>query len=735
MKSFLFALALIHLAPPVFAQTPRAELSAFLVRMGLEDYVAMTREAQTQGLQYNEMNRRQQNMNMRTYETVNSSRELSVYIFSELEPRLADPATGTALADFTAKMLALKPLPPRTDYPADIMALPEGEKRSAAVNGWLAMQRREQMETHARQIVSDITGLLYGKQLAGHERDIEKIYAHVAVIVDRMYLDTLVGQTRYFGRGLAALLARHAKLTNDKMNLTTLSKTLRSKYEMRIENFLGDEWIIDGSAGAQKVKVENGSMVLTRNLSAESLQIAFAAVSALPESRKIAKNLGLIGQLRAAPFFVTPEDAAQGMTLVTKIKDKIQQMDLPMSAGFSHVGYVMVKEDPQTGVKMTFTIDNYPQMTADSSGVLANPGGVRVTGLEQMLDASHHSKIAIGTINHAKFHAWSQEASQVIGYPKDEVIYDSDAVEMKDGEHIVSENPRRDPWKIHISRAEYDDLHRMRDPDQWYKAASDNFIQKGLMDMFKRGVYFQWVTAGAYFKGGAYCSQTGFLAWLQSNGDFIERAYSPGKADEFKAKLEEMQKTIPGFKPADGWSWHVRFLARLGRLAEMMKAKNILPSIADKILASGLVQQSLMFEKMDIVAPSGLLAQDHVDSRIIDLKDRTLGERVKTSYHGYKENDRALTEEIDRLLPRTEQRFRRLLTKRVNPTDSAGAAMRDIEYRMATYGEKGIKTPGVSPDEVAEIGAENGMKSVRRRWIREGRPDAAIPACTKVFAN
>lgn len=745
----LFAVLLVSLSV-VFslaagAQTAPSELRQFLFNMGLEDYVAMTKAAQDKGLQYNEMNRRQQNRNMKTYSTVNASRELAILIYSELEPRLQDTKTRADLVEFAAKMLALKPVPPRMDYPASVMKRPKGEERTAAVNEWLDQQRRIQMEDHSRQIVADIASLLYGDQIPNHGTEVARFYDLVTTIVDRMYMDTLVGETRYLGRGLAALMARHEKLAGHRDLTKALSKELAVKYEGHLENFLGDQWIIDTSSGEKSIKVENGTMLLTRNLSADSLQIAVGALASIPESRRIGRKLGLIGQLRASPFFVSPEDAADGLSVRERLHDKIQQMNLPLSAGFSHVGFVMVKEDAQTGLKMTYTIDNYPQMAADQSGILANPGGMRITGLEQMLDSSHHSKIAIGVIDHAKFHAWSQEAAQVVGYPKDGVIYDSQAIQLKDAEPVLPEHPQSDPWRIQISKDEYDRLHRIQDPDQWYKAASDNFIKKGLLDLFERGTYFQWVTAGAYFKGGAYCSQSGFLAWLQSNGDFIERAYSPGKAEQFKAHLEEMQKTVPGFKPADGWSWHVRFLARLGHLAEKMKEQKVLGGIAKKILANGVVQQSMLFAGMDIVAPSGLLSQDHVNTKVFDLKDHRLEDRMKTPYREYRVGQEAegrrgsasfAMEAIERALPRTEKRFQRHAHAHMDPSDVAGAAMRDIEYRMAVYGAEGKKTIGVTPDDVAEIGSRESMERIREDWIKRGRPDAVRgPQCEGVFAK
>ncbi|MBX3034923.1 MAG: hypothetical protein KF865_13465 [Bdellovibrionaceae bacterium] len=726
MKAAFYATAVV-LSFSAFAATAAGgaradERREFLKGLGFEDHVAITREYQRQKLYYNEMNRRQQDRNLKTYETVNASRELAILIFEGLDARLENGPDRAALVEFTAKMLALQPLPPPLDYPKSVMSRPAGEERSAALNDWLIGQRRQQMETHSRQVVADIAGLLHGDDLQGRERELGRLYHLVSTIIDRVYLDTQVGETRFFGRALAALIARQDQTSPRSGLRSALAQEVR-RYDLHLENFLGDQWIIDSSSGPRRVPVENGTMLSTRNLAVESLQIAFAALPANRGDRWRAKARGLVGQLRSMPFFVTPEDAAEGMSMAKQIKDKIQQLDLPMNWGLSHIGYVLVKRDRKTGIKMSWTVDNYPQTTADSSQILANPGGVRLAGLEQMLDPSHHSKIAIGRIDHEKFHAWAQESRREIGYPKDGAVFDSFAVGLQEGHAVAPNEPKSDPWMIHLTPQEYEKLHDQKNPEAWYRDVSENFVNKGLMDMLYRGVNFQWVTAGMYFKGGAYCSSTGFIAWLQSTGLSIERLFRSGEGARYRAELARQQLEKPGFRPTDGWSWHVRLLNNLGQLAERMQGKNILPKVAERILGNNAVRQAMLFTQMDIVAPSGLMAQAHVKTEIVDLADRRIDERLRLPYRDYREKNAKLLSDVERLLPRENEAFRRHLSRRMDPSDTSGAAMRDVEYRMAVMGMRQKKTKGLDPADMAVLGAERSMVKVLHEWERRGTPD------------
>lgn len=722
MRFFAFGLAfaLVTLSSFAGAQsaTSAADLRAYLGRLGFADHTAIIRDRHDRGLTDNEMTRRQQLRNIKSYETVNASRELAIEIFSRLESRLSDDNVRIALAEFTAKMLALHPLPPQTDYPESVMSQPEGNARSKAVTEWLDARRREQMESHARMITADIAGLVFGKDLSSRTSDIERIYDHVAVIVDRMYMDTLIGDTRFFGRALAALIAREERRL-PRGWLARLADQARGR-GFFLENVLGDRWLFETSKGPRWMPITNGSIITTRNLSAESLQISFAAVSTDKATARRAKKLGLVGKLRSYPFFVTPSDAAKGMSAWTHLRDRIQQLNLPMSAGFSHQGYAVVKEDPETGVRMSWALDAYPQLAADSSGILANTGGVRLVGIEQLLDPSHHSKIAIGNIDATKFHAWAKESVATVGYPKNGVIFDSTALELENAHPIVPQEPRRDPWTIRISQDEYRRLHSIRDPDRWYAEASDRFVN-GLLDMLYRGVYFQWVTDGIYIKGGAYCSQVGFLSWLASTGVSIERLFPKGNADLYKSTLKKMQETQSGFNSADGWSWHVRTAAAVGDLARKMKNLGIMTSAADKVLSSSSVQQAQKFVKMQIVAPSGIISQEHVDVEVFDLKDRSIADRVKLSYREYHANDSGIERRVNDLLPRGPGR---LLSTTSSPSESAGAAMRDVEYRMAIFGSRGVPTPGISTEEIAKAGSEAELTLLRTDWEKRGQPDS-----------
>ena len=133
----------------------------FLFNLGFNDVPKEIRERIEAHNYLTVLNLRQMEANAVAYEAV-SSRELSLLILDETEFATKDlsSALGTKMARFTAKMLAMKPLAPATDYPTEILNMPKGEARETALVDWLHQQRARQMLSHKNRLFSDVVSLL-----------------------------------------------------------------------------------------------------------------------------------------------------------------------------------------------------------------------------------------------------------------------------------------------------------------------------------------------------------------------------------------------------------------------------------------------------------------------------------------------------------------------------------------------------------------------------------------------
>lgn len=722
LKNGLLAITLL-MGSMGWAQSSPEELRQFLVEMGFQDRAAQIREAQAKGDYFNELNWRQQNRNMRSYEVMNMARELAITIYTQIESELANPEQQRQFAEFTAKMLALQPEPPPQKLPTEVMAVPEGTERELAAKAWLDQRRREVMESHTRKVVSDMIQLMFKGQTAGNERAIERLYAMTSSIVDRLYLDGIVGDTRYLGRALTYVLVRDARNQN-RAGMEKQLQTYTRNRRLHLENFVaaadadpkksGVEIVLDTSSGARRIRIDSGSMMMTRNLSASSLNIALAAVPADKEDYKRAKKLGIVGNILSAPFFITPEEARDKLTWAERISDKISQLNISLNDGMSHISVFAVKQSGN--IRAPWKFDSYPQMTNDVSDYTANMGGVRFTGLEQTLSLEHHSRVLIANVDPVKFHAYATERARREGYPKDGVIMEAIRPELNEtGNPILPDQPKSDPWKAEITPEEFRELHADNDPQRWNRKVSQRFVdwmERGIV----RGYFFQWVTPiQAYFKGGLYCDGLVHVGRYGSMG--VDFHQTPSK-----------------------WNWPVHLYASIGRMAQTLKKQGIFPKFMRRVLENDKVERSMSLINMPILAPANSTTKPYVDAEVFDMKDRTLSERVATAYRSYADQNKELTESLEKVLPRSDARFNRFKLTKLDQTETASATVRDVEYIFSVRAARGKATEGIEGLEIGARGGELGMRRVTDEWLRRGKPDAsadvlAAPACKDMLRD
>ena len=650
------------------AQSQSGERRQFLFNLGFEDYSKQIREALDKGAFEHELNRRQMNRNALMYESINASRELSIFIWHALDSQNLNEQKLEVLSQFTAKMLALKPLAPETDFPIEIMELAESE-RDIELAKWLDKQRRQQMETHTRKIVADIGFLLAepGKELSSQE--LSKVYKLASVIVERTYLDELIGNTRFFGRSLLALLAREEKIGRlvAKDTLARVGALLKKSYGLRVENFIGDTMVMDGKDGDKLVKIKDGTQMLTKNLSAESLTISIAAIPKNLILRWKARFKGLVGNPLSSPFYVSAHDVASGITLNHRVRDIVSQSDTMIETGLSHIVYYQIKEDPRTGIKMPRVIHNYPSAVADASEKTANTGGVIITYPEQVIDRSHHSQVYFAHFNEERFKTEAQKYIAAHGYSP-EFFKDTIQLELsEDGTPTKSENTVSKPWKTKISENDFRDLHAENDAKVWSEKVLKRFT-KTLENFSLRGVTFHWPDPyDFYILDSAYCSQTGEMAMQEAVNLPLE-----------------MQKS--------SWHWGLKALAKIGALGEYLEKSQRWSALGKKLKSLPGVEKSLKITQIRIMAPSNLVIQKYMDGERIPLRSLNLEQRFSTSYGSYREFNEMRVRQLENILPRSNPEFKVLETKFIDPVRSFAASVRDIEYSFVMRASRGLTT-------------------------------------------
>lgn len=701
----------------------------FLVDLGFKDYVAEMKKNLAGGKAYGPLSEGQLKRNIENYEVFNASRELSITIMERMKNRLGLSVDRRDLLDLIARMLALQKVNPARVYPNEINHLKEPE-RTKALENYLWEQRKDMMTQHTRKVVSDITQLIYGRDVLSKiaeglangdlearrlQVEIARIHSLVAVNIESLYMDTQIGRTAFIGRALAALLARESIERKDSSLLTDLGAEVK-KRGLNLQNYLGDNFVLydEGKSKWVERKMSNMTFLLIKNQTAET---AFISRGAIPHDFKLGKELGVVGNLAYALMVPSHGEPGEGISSLNRIKDRLVQMaNWNVNNGYSHVGYARVLENRATGIRMTWVVDNYPEPAADASSRMSldtSTGGVRILGYEHYDDSTHYTRFLAADHDKLKYFKFAAEYIRKNGYPKDGVAFPSIKGEFdKDGALIVPEKPTAQNWMMSISESEFRDLHHeiYHNEDRgksnaelrviaerWY----DRVMQKTsdqLIDLAEKGMYFQWITPlGQYYYGGGYCSHTGVLATMMAAGVPLEE--HPDRYIALEIHIARMAEHSPRLRKM---------------LNKVMGEKTVNDFVAMKNLKPG------------IIAPSGLVAQKfHGEVTPFVHPNRKMDERAKSVTEPFVERDLETTRLLEKILPRTDRRFNQFASKQVLEVYKMTMAESDMEYAGATNAQKGVKVKGFDLQALlGKLGSEGKSKfgSDEPKRIAEEKP-------------
>ncbi len=316
----------------------------------------------------------------------------------------------------------------------------------------------------------------------------------------------------------------------------------------------------------REIPVTDMSYVLTRNISVEAAMIPSGAIP--PEHlAKNPKNNSLIGKYIGAINYVSAEDAKDSNKF-TELREKAYYRT--MNDGFSHIGYAHLRTFQINNQDITFSwvIDNYPSPAADAETDIQGPynsAGVRFIGLEQYYKASNHTHLMVANIDPQMFSDFALKQTNKVLTEEDfenllSPIKNDRSTEVRKALQVIKptldKNGKPVPtvidgntnvsskWEMEINYDEFKKLHQLNSTsnyETWYKAVTKRAAQQ-LTEFLYKGMTFVWITPnGQYYKGGAYCSLTGSLAYKLGTGLDIQD--SPDVWDDVVGHVAKLYDT------------------------------------------------------------------------------------------------------------------------------------------------------------------------------------------------
>jgi hypothetical protein len=543
------------------------------------------------------------------------------------------------MAELVGYMLTQQPINPIKKIPAEITSLPAHQQEKAH-DIYMERVLKQTMENHTRTLVADLLNHLYGDstdflrepaKAAQFKNDSERLYLLGSQMIERMYMDHQVGQTRYIGRALAALNARQAEIRNTEAVTYKMMKEAVASYGLTLENYLGDTLHYKDAKGKMlQIPVKTMDYVLTRNINPESATIPWGAQPHLDLLQNAKKN-GLVGNPLAGLLYLDESAVKDGYGTLDEMKDRAFYERF--NKGFSHVGAAIVKTVPYSKVKMTWVVDSYPHPLADAGeplpeGVKGNAGGTRYVGVEQFLMESTHSRFMIASIDPVMLHTMIMDGVAQNGIPKKgdnlfphamhQFKYDANLNPV-----VVEDLTKLEKAKnvVALENDVLQDLYTEKNPHRFYKKFTDQF-EKYAKNSIREGEIFLWITpSGIMGAGSNFCSL------------LIEKI-----ATKLGTNLEIHRSR---------WIGLIFFL---DKLATWGQKKNI------KLFMSPDVLNIQKMARMPIVAPSSLAAQKYVTKHYdLEMEFSSIRKRTQADFASNRAaHSKAYAELAEKFLPRSK---------------------------------------------------------------------------------
>jgi hypothetical protein len=590
----------------------------FLYELGFNDLSKEIAQYYEQGLTYQEDTKWQQYRNILSYQIINGSRELAILLVSRLQNSLQQKDGLKKALDLGAYLLSQQPIHNIKQIPSEITKLDhEKPEYHSKFDLYTEQALRLNLTNHLKLLTADLLSSLYDNDtLKAYESGAlnedkkqeitavtQKIAYHLKPILDRMYLDTQIGQTRFLGRAFMALLFRWAELNN--LNIKSMAQAATLKYGMHIENFIGDEFVLESESKTPvKAKVSDLSMILARTIDMDSAAIPFGAI---PTDVKRAKERGLIGAILAGLLVVTDETVENSYTPIDRLRDRAFYTVL--NNGYSHIGYAFIKKAKDSNIKMTWIMDNYPNPVADSGSTETVPGGryidggLRYVGLEQFYLSSHHSKLFITNVDWQKFYEHAKNEVKKKGLPKTGDVsfpFATYKIQVDSFGRPLIQDPSksvRDDWTIVTQQEKLNDLYAAKDANT-FRHKYIALLEQGFMENLKMGMTFVWITPyGQYFKGTGYCSST---------VEIISRSYTGLTLEPVPTDYRRIMKLIAKIDNlADRWGLSALTDGQINDVGQMARMGLVAPS--------SLANQEFMTDYWSVVAPIREIGQRALD--------------------------------------------------------------------------------------------------------------------------
>ena len=441
--------------------------------------------------------------NIDHYQIVNAARELAAFTFSFDKNFATEEAQDRLIA--LSEFLLL----PSQNISNEVTEKYSKENKLSIEDSFSRLTK-EKMAKEKELILSAISELTEVQD----SQSLEKLDSYLTRYLTLKYTDANLTQTNYLGRAIVSSFVRYLR----KKDLDNVERKMRREFRRHViflDNYISDKLtIVDNQNKAQNVILHAGDFANEYSKGSEAYYISIGTAPKGFTHRIKATSNHLLGNAFKIAIYPTPDQeeailkkvqAKENLSSMEKIQYSLLQSksDIP---GYSHAGMVDLKGDAESGIKMSWIWDSYPN---------DDIGGIRFIGPEGFVFPGEFKKVGFVHYSAEKFLNYYQTQIKTRGYLKN--VWASYSSKIEDGYVAIDDMKSRYFWPAHITEAEMRSYANVdiKDAKEWFRKEIAPRVTGMMEYYFTSTEAIGFANGFNNVRGAAYCSQAIVLAYLQ----------------------------------------------------------------------------------------------------------------------------------------------------------------------------------------------------------------------------
>ena len=498
---------------------------SLLTRLGYEDYVKKIEDQLQRPNEISDVSKLALEKSKKMLNSLNAARNLGAFLFMAINKIKINPAEVTAVQELVAQQLSpfpmihFEPLP--NDQKLNLKHLTT-EKALEKKREFAERRARERFLLEKNNLRRLFLALVRGfPSFETNKAQVSQwLEDQIAVAIQDSYIFSNRQQNRFLGQALVLSYVAYARLNHWEKLESALKIKLRN-HGLFLENYTHAYYVQDvGKNDLRGHALKSGDVAFEYFHGQESFFTSLVIEPSSRENKEVAETyhlqtsiLNVHKFLSTSRFYSTLDKIESYQNLSAQEKNEYNTFwDQDNAKGFSHSGLVKVNSDPQTGLKVAWIWDSYPERD--------KVGPVRIMSVHGFAYAERMMRLGFLRYSPEKLLQSFKSQIQERGYLKTVwQSYGSFVGETDDGKKIPNQDTEKHyDWPTHIDEDTVRGWTTLNahQADRWFEQQLLPRVFERLEDFLSGANATLFADGFSNGKNLLYCSQLVVVAFLQA---------------------------------------------------------------------------------------------------------------------------------------------------------------------------------------------------------------------------